>query len=103
MKDRVYCIDGMKGIAALLIACVYHLKTVPLPFSNGLPFSNSYIFEWFYANGGFLVEFFFICSGFLAFLCYTDKIIDYVNLTKISADGMDTSHKKRGGMALLNL
>lgn len=36
-KKRINAIDGMKGINALIIACVYHLATVPFEYLNGIP------------------------------------------------------------------
>lgn len=37
MKNRIAAIDGMKGIHALAIACIYHLATVPYPYAYGIP------------------------------------------------------------------
>lgn len=80
MKNRIAAIDGMKGIHALAIACIYHLGTLPYPYTSGLPMRGEgwedgiRIIDWIYKNGFIFVESFFICSGYLSFSHYTSKI-----------------------------
>ena len=73
-KKRINAIDGMKGINALIIACVYHLATVPFEYLNGIPGGNIKPLGWIYQNGYIFVESFFLCSGYLAFWHYTSQI-----------------------------
>lgn len=74
MKNRIGALDGIKGISALLIACVYHLATVPFPYASGLPLEKVKIFNWIYRFGYIFVEVFLFVSGYTAFYHYTEKI-----------------------------
>ncbi len=62
-KKRINAIDGMKGINALIIACVYHLATVPFEYLNGIPGGNIKPLGWIYQNGYIFVESFFSLLG----------------------------------------
>lgn len=74
-KEKLECLNGIRGIAALFIACIYHLATVPFPYYEGFPFADNIFIDWIYRKGYLFVELFFVVSGFLAFYNYTDKIL----------------------------
>ena len=76
LKRRYGSLDGIKGLSALGIACIYHLATINFPYISGLPFENVVFINWFYQNGYLLVELFLIISGFLAVDSYMEKIFN---------------------------
>ena len=73
MEDRkyFYALDGLRGIAAFIIAFIWHYRWNFNP-QNGLPFEK--LFWPFYQYGEGVVELFFMISGFTMAYCYTDKI-----------------------------
>lgn len=83
MKEKKYsCINGIKGLAAIEIACIYHLATINYPYKFGLPLKNSRLFSWCYSNGWILTELFILLSGFLAFYVYSEKIKNGMTFTQ---------------------
>ena len=74
ISKRNNALDGLKGISALLIACVYHLNTVPFGYTAPLPFRDNFIMGRIYERGWIFVDFFFLISGYTAFMHYTTKI-----------------------------
>ena len=79
-KKRYIQLDALKGLSAIIIACFYHLGTVPFPYENGLPLQNNLIVRSAYINGGYLVELFFLISGFLSYAIYQKKIEEGMKL-----------------------
>lgn len=73
-QDRILVIDSFRGGSAIIIACVYHLATIPLTYPTGLPFHTVRIVNWVYRHGGIFVALFLLISGYTAFLSYTGKI-----------------------------
>lgn len=71
-KNRA--LDGIKGISAILIACVYHLATIGFPYTGGGIFADNVIFDWIYRNGYLFVELFLCISGYITFMVYSQKI-----------------------------
>lgn len=73
-QTRIHALDGLKGISALIIACIYHPATISFCHTEGIaPVSNS-VFEWLYQNGGIFVELFFVISGYVSFYVYNHLI-----------------------------
>lgn len=81
-KKGYHCLNGIKGLAAVEIACVFHLATINYPYKSGLPFENTLFFRWSYQNGGVFVELFLLLSGFLAFYVYSEKIANGMSFTQ---------------------
>lgn len=83
MAQKKYsCLNGVKGLAAVEIACVYHLATINYPYKSGLPFEKFFLFSWCYRNGYIFVELFFLLSGLLAFYVYSEKIAEGMSFTQ---------------------
>ncbi len=61
MKKHIAGLDGLRGLAALMIA-TYHLYLLA---SSGLPFMGTRLMDFAYQYGWLAVEFFFFTSGFL--------------------------------------
>ncbi len=71
-KQHLYCIDGLKGIGACIIAFVWHYQHFAP--QNGYPFSS--IFALSYPYGWSMVDFFFMLSGFGIMLGYGEKVMN---------------------------
>jgi peptidoglycan/LPS O-acetylase OafA/YrhL len=70
-NGRYSALDGIRGIAALIIAFIWHYQH----FSPEIyPFSK--ILYWPYHFGWAMVDLFFILSGFIFFNIYREKISD---------------------------
>ncbi len=68
-------LNGIKGISALVIACLYHYRNIcSVACGKEYVFEDVLIIDWFSKYGLFLVELFFIISGFLFVHAYEDKI-----------------------------
>lgn len=82
--EKTYnCLNGIKGLASLEIACIYHLATINYPYKSGeIPFENVFPFTWCYQKGGIFVELFLLLSGFLAFYVYSEKIAEGMSFTQ---------------------
>lgn len=70
--ERLSYIEGLKGIAACIIALVYHYGHFSP--SNGLPFYN--LFPELFDYGYLTVELFFMLSGFGIVLGYEHRIVE---------------------------
>ena len=66
------CIDGVKGLAACVIAFFLHYQHFSMP--PQVPFFN--VFRVSYENGFFMVELFFMLSGFGMSIGYVNKILN---------------------------
>ena len=73
-ENRILAIDSLRGGSAIIIACIYHLNTIPLPYTRGLPFHDIGLFDWCYRRGGLLVTMFLVISGYTSFAVYTRRI-----------------------------
>lgn len=82
VQKKYSCLNGVKGLAAVEIACVYHLATINYPYKSGLPFEKFSLFSWCYRNGGIFVELFYLLSGLLAFYVYSEKIAEGMSFTQ---------------------
>lgn len=71
---RINSIDGLRGLSAMIIACIYHLATINIEYPYGLPFHNISLINWIYRRGSIFVELFLVISGYMTFLVYTKKI-----------------------------
>lgn len=69
---KIKGIDGLKGIGACVIAFCWHYQHFAP--QNGTPFYS--LFSFFYTYGLFMVEIFFMLSGFGMVLGYERKILD---------------------------
>ena len=74
MRSKYYALNGIKGIIAIAIACVYHVSTIKFPYTITHPFNDVSLIAWIYDNGGSFVEFFLVLSGFTSYLVYTSRI-----------------------------
>lgn len=72
MNEKVQCINGIKGVSAYVIACVYHYGWYFAP-QNGLPLYN--LMPALYTYGYCFVEVFFMLSGFGIAMGYEKRII----------------------------
>lgn len=72
-RDRIDAIDSLRGIACLVIALLWHYLNMQ-PKELGMPLQS--IFGVFYNYGQYLVELFFMISGFVMAYCYKKKIED---------------------------
>ena len=70
-RDRIFSIDGLKGISCLVIAFLWHYLNMQ-PKGLGMPLQS--IFGVFYDYGQYFVELFFMISGFVMAYCYKEKI-----------------------------
>ena len=66
-------IDGLKGIGACIIAFFWHYQHFKP--QNGSPFFS--VFPMSYKHGSFMVELFFMLSGFGMMLGYSERIIGH--------------------------
>ncbi len=71
-NNKIYCIDGLKGIGACLIAFVWHYQHFAP--QAGSPFYR--LFSLFYDRGDRVVELFFLLSGLGIALGYQKKILE---------------------------
>ncbi|MCI9560829.1 MAG: acyltransferase [Lachnospiraceae bacterium] len=71
---RVDAIDGLRGLSAIAIACIYHLATINIKYPQGLPFHDIMLINWIYRRGSIFVELFLVISGYMTFYSYTSKI-----------------------------
>lgn len=69
---RYKCLDLLKFLVSLFIACIYHYRNDFPAFPQQL--SNILIFKFISLDGYMLVELFFIVSGFLFYSAYYNKI-----------------------------
>lgn len=70
-RERIDSLDGLKGIACLIIALLWHYLNMQ-PKGMGMPLQS--LFGIFYDYGQYFVELFFMISGFVMAYCYKDKI-----------------------------
>ena len=70
-KNNTLCLNGLKGIGALIIAFIWHYQHfAPL---YGSPFGS--VFPLLYKYGFYMVEVFFMLSGFGMMLGYGEKVL----------------------------
>lgn len=74
--NRLDALDGLRGIAALIIALFFHYKKF-LPGVSIDEFPLSGIFEYLYKDGAICVELFFMMSGFIFFRFYFQKVSEH--------------------------
>lgn len=79
--SRLHEVDALRGIAALLVAFVFHIHHLLGDFRSG-PLDGLPLFSWLHVYGYTMVDLFFVISGF---------IFSHVYLTdgKMSAERMD--------------
>ena len=82
---RLAPLDSLRGLAALAIACVFHLGTIPFYYPAGLPLNSIYPINWIYRNGALFVEFFLVISGFVTCAVYTDRIDSGMDFKRYAA------------------
>ena len=70
LKIPTNCLNTLKFISAFIIAFVVHYRHFPT--TRGFPLLN--LFRWSYNSGHFLVDLFFMLSGFGMSLGYNEKI-----------------------------
>jgi peptidoglycan/LPS O-acetylase OafA/YrhL len=71
MRQHLTSLDSLRGIAALLVVC-YHLPAWYPPIHG---------FAWL-RNGGLMVNFFFVLSGFVLYYSYANRLRTRVDFTK---------------------
>ncbi len=71
MKERIYSIDSLRGIACFVIAFIWHYLNMQ---SDHMKMPLQSIFDINYRYGQFFVESFFMISGFVMAYCYKRKI-----------------------------
>ena len=71
-KQRLSCIDGLKGIGAFIVAFVWHYQHFEP--QTGSPFYT--IFTLSYSFGWSMVDLFFLLSGFGMMLGYGDRVLN---------------------------
>jgi peptidoglycan/LPS O-acetylase OafA/YrhL len=69
---RIEGIDGLKGLAALSIAWIYHYIHFESYSPNGLPFQE--VLQPVYTYGLTLVDLFFVLSGFIFSAIYFERV-----------------------------
>lgn len=74
MKKNNTSITALKGIAAVIIAFIYHYKENFSILGNIFPFINIPFISFLSKNGYLFVELFFILSGILFVFAYHEKI-----------------------------
>ena len=72
-SKHLYCIDGLKGVCACIIAFIWHYRHFMRP--PTAPFFS--LFPVMYQYGDKLVELFFALSGFGMMLGYGRKILNH--------------------------
>lgn len=70
-RKRIYVLDSLRGIAAFIIAFIWHYKNFNV--EGSYPLSN--VLKPFYTYGNLMVEMFFMISGFVMSYCYKEKIM----------------------------
>ncbi|MEE9321322.1 MAG: acyltransferase [Granulosicoccus sp.] len=75
MKDKFLYLESLRGIAALFV--VMHHSS-PISYSSILG-NNP-----FFVNGDFLVDFFFVLSGFVIAFSYSDRITDGASISRFT-------------------
>ena len=71
-KSETSCLTGLKGLACLIIAFVWHYQHFAP--AEGYPFYD--VFNVSYRSGLYFVELFFILSGFVMTLGYASKVME---------------------------
>lgn len=71
-REKLLCMDGLKGIGAFVIAFVWHYRHFAP--ENGFPLQN--YLNPLYEHGWLMVEFFFVLSGIGMTLGYENKILN---------------------------
>jgi peptidoglycan/LPS O-acetylase OafA/YrhL len=70
-KERLYSLDGLRGIACCIIAFLWHYLNMQ-PYDQGMPLQS--VLDFFYKYGQYFVELFFVLSGFVMAYTYREKI-----------------------------
>lgn len=73
---RIASLDGLKGIACIVIACIYHPATIGFCHTGGIAPVNNILFDWLYGHGWVFVELFLVISGYVTFYIYNSLIDD---------------------------
>lgn len=71
---RIASLDGLKGIACIIIACIYHPTTIGFCHTGGAAPVNNILFDWLYGHGWVFVELFLVISGYVTFYIYNSLI-----------------------------
>lgn len=72
MKVRLSEIDALRGMAALVVAFVFHQHYLTGQFQSG-PLDTLPLFAWLHQNGWVAVDLFFVISGFIFAYIYLDS------------------------------
>lgn len=70
-KMKTQGLDGLRAIASLAIIIFTHYFFFPV--EGGVPFNNV-LTQWFWPNSSYMVDLFFVISGFVMALNYKDRI-----------------------------
>lgn len=71
-EERVRCIDGIKGMCAIVIAFFVHYQVICKGY---FPMHN--VFPYLSSRGHFFVEMFFMMSGFCIYSAYGNRIMEH--------------------------
>lgn len=71
---REYVLDSIRGIAAIIIACIFHPATIGFRHTSGIAPLTGFVWEDIYKYGYVFVELFFIISGYISFCIYLPRI-----------------------------
>lgn len=69
-SKRLPILDSLKGLSAIIIACLYHPQTIGFVHTAGVAPIENRFFRLFYDYGFLFVEFFLLISGYLSFYIY---------------------------------
>lgn len=64
MPDRLHHVDALRGVAALVVAFIFHQHYLTGQFHSG-PLDGLPIFSWLHENGWVMVDLFFVISGLI--------------------------------------
>lgn len=78
MKSRLAEIDALRGLAAVVVAFIFHQHYLTGQFQSG-PLDGLPVFTWLHKNGWVAVDLFFVISGYIFAYIYVDRKAEHLS------------------------